>query len=141
MPRVDLNEALVGDFVAPDRLDERVVQPRVVYQSIKPGQRVTRGTSVDIVLASKFLVPTDFVAGAHEDLRERSIGDVGSVFLRDKQISDAIAKAEKPEDLSSDIRGKMIEAARESDVAVNEGQAGRDFQALFLTVRAAQAFE
>jgi hypothetical protein len=141
VPRVDIREDLVADFVAPDRLDDRLLQPRVVFQSVKTGERVPRGTQVDIVLSSPFLINADLIAGSHSALAQRSIGEVAELFLADENIQRAVRTAGSAEDLSPDVRGAIEEAAAANDIAIDGAQPNQDFQALFKTIQAAQTFK
>ncbi len=138
--RVDLRQDLVLDYVAPERLDDRLTQPRVVFQSVKAGDRVARGTVVDIVLSSRYLIGTDFVAGSHATLAQRSIGEVGDLFLADTGVETAIRRAASPEDLSPDIRSAIEETASANDIPITPTAPDRDFNALFTAIKAAQTF-
>lgn len=140
VPPVDLKDDLLGDFVAPDRLDDRLAQPRVVYQSIKPGERVVRGTTVDVVLSSVFLIKSDLVAGSHTGLAEHPVGDVALMFLADEAVGRAVQSAATADDLSQETRKAIEETAAENDITIDETDSGRDFKALFKSIQAAQAF-
>jgi hypothetical protein len=138
--RVDLREDLVLDYIAPDRLDDRLAQPRIVFQNVKAGDRVARGTVVDVVLSSRYLVGADFVAGSHASLAERSIGEVGDLFLADSAVENAIRGASSPDDLSPEIRGAIENTAGANDIPITSTASDRDFNALFTTIKAAQTF-
>lgn len=140
VPRIDLREDLIADFVADERLDDRVTQPRVVFQSIKVGARVPRGTTVNVTLSSKFLLGVNLVSGAHMGLANNTIGEVGELFLQDEAVSKALQGAKTPADLRPEERGAIEEAAAKNGLEIIETQAGQDFEALFVTLQAAQAF-
>jgi hypothetical protein len=137
---VSIRDDLIGEFVAPERLDARLVQQRVVFQSIATGQRVPRGTVVNIVLASSFILGTDFVTGSHIGLADRSIGDVGDLFLVNPAVESAVRRATTIEELSPDIRGVIETTAAQNDIAITPADQASDFQALFTTIKAAQTF-
>lgn len=138
--RVDLREDLVLDYVAPERLDPRLEQPRIVFQSIRSGERVPRGTVVDIVLSGRYLINADFIAGSHASLAERSIGDVGDLFLVNPAVEDAVRKATSADDLNADIRGLIEQTAGQNDIPITDTAPDRDFKSLFTAIKAAQTF-
>lgn len=138
--RVNIRDDLIGEFVAPERLDPRPLQQRVVFQSIATGQRVARGTVVNIVLASRFLIGTDFVTGSHASLFDRSIGDVGDLFLVNPAVDSAVRRATSLEELAPDIRASIEQTAAQNNIAITPSDQARDFQALFTTIKAAQTF-
>lgn len=138
--RVNIRDDLIGEFVAPERLDARLVQQRVVFQSIATGQRVARGTVVNIVLASSFIIGTDFVTGSHASLADRSIGDVGDLFLVNPSVESAVRRAASIEELAPDIRIAIEQTAAQNDIPITAADQARDFQALFTTIKAAQTF-
>lgn len=138
--KVEIREDLVQNFIAPENLDVRLDQPRIVFQSVAAGQRVARGTVVDIVLASRYLVGADFVRGAHPGLVARSVGEVGDLFLAAPDVEDAVRRAAAPEDLSATARAAIEATAAANNVAIDGTAPGQDFRALFTTIKAAQTF-
>lgn len=140
VPSINIREDLVADFVADDRLDRRVVQQRVIYQSVRTGARVPRGTVVDLVLSSPFLIGTDFVAGSHADLAEQSIGQVGEIFFAQEGIREDVQRAERFEDLPAATQEQIQSAARENNIALEDGDPERSPQSLYLAIKAADAY-
>lgn len=140
VPPVKIRDDLVADFVAPDRLDERVRQQRVVYQSVPTGKRVARGTVVDLVLSNPYLIGTDFVAGAHRDLSERSIGQVADTFFVNEEVRRSIQQADDVNQLAPDARAAIEAAAAESEITIDETDPERDLQALYVAIKAADAY-
>ena len=140
VPQVEFHEELVLDFVARDVLDEPRQQPRVVYQSVKNGTRVPRGTAVDLVLTDPFLVDAGLVAGSHEGLKERPFAEVLRIFVPDEQTKREVQGAEKAEDLSPETRSIIEQKATENDIRIDERRDDQSFEALFKTIQASVAF-
>ena len=138
--RVNIREDLIGDFIAPERLDQRLVQQRVVFQSVAIGQRVARGTVVNIVLASSFIIGTDFVTGSHAGLAQQSIGQVGDMFFVNPLVETAMRRATVADDLPPEIRTAIEATAAQNDIQITPADQSQDFQALFTTIKAAQTF-
>ena len=138
--RVNIRDDLISEFVAPERLDARLVQQRVVFQSIATGQRVARGTVVNIVLANRFLIGTDFVIGSHVSLASQSIGEVGDLFLVSPAVESAVRRAASIEELAPDIRASIEQTAAQNDITITPADPARDIQALYTTIKAAQTF-
>lgn len=139
--RVNIRQDLVADFIAPDRLDDRLAQPRVIFQSVPRDKRVARGTVVDVVLSSPYLIGTNFVAGAHVALAERSLGEVSDLFLANTAVEEAVRRAETPEALNADIRGLIENTAAQNNIPVSTTTPQQDFGALFAAIKAAQTFK
>jgi hypothetical protein len=140
VPPVQIREDLVADFVADDRLDGRIIQQRVIYQSVQPEARVPRGTVVDLVLSSPFLIGTDFVAGSHADLAEQSIGQVGEIFLQDDALRREVQLAERYVDLTPGAQEAIQSAARNAQINLEDNDPQRDPQALYVAIKAADAY-
>jgi hypothetical protein len=139
--RVDIRQDLVADFIAPDRLDTRLAQPRVIFQSVPRDKRVARGTVVDVVLSSPHLIGANFVAGSHTGLAGRSLGDVGDLFLANAAVEDAVRKATTPDELNAEVRGSIEATAVQNNIAVSPTAPQQDFNALFAAIKAAQTFK
>ena len=140
VPQVKIREDLVADFVAPDRLDDRTLQTRVVYQTVPAGKRVARGTVVDLVMSNPYLIGTDFVTGSHRDLSERSIGQVADTFFENVEIRRGIQLSESVEELSPQVRAAIEATAAENDIAIDKSDTERDLQSLFVAMKAADAY-
>jgi hypothetical protein len=138
--RVDIREDLIADFIAPDRLDDRLEQPRVVFQSVPTGRRVARGTVVDVVLSGRYLVGADFVTGSHVGLAQRSIGEVGDLFFANEAVENAVRRAATAEELPPDVREQIEQTAARNDIPITTTTPDSDFGALFRTIKAAQTF-
>lgn len=140
VPQVQIREDLIADFIAPDRLDGRILQTRVVHQTVPAGMRVARGTVVDLVMSSPYLIGTDFVAGSHRDLSERSIGQVADTFFVSEEIRRNIQLSENVEQLPPQTRAAIEAAASQSNITIDASDSGRDLQSLFVAIKAADAF-
>lgn len=138
--RVDIREDLVADFIAADRLDGRALQQRVIFQSVSAGARVPRGTEVDVVLSSPYLIGTDFVAGSHIDLSEVTIGLVAESYLANPEIRRAVQLADTPDDLAPSVVQALEGFAQDNNVRIDSADPERDFQAFYTAVKAADAF-
>lgn len=140
VPPVQIREDLVADFVAPDRLDGRIVQTRVVYQAVPAGKRVARGTVVDLVLSNPYLIGTDFIAGSHSDLSHRSLGQVADTFFVSTEVRRSIQLADDVAELPTDARAAIEAAAVENDITLDETDPERDLQSLYVAIKAADAY-
>lgn len=140
VPSVKIREDLVADFVAPDRLDGRIVQTRVVYQAVPAGKRVARGTVVDLVLSNPYLIGTDFIAGSHRDLSERSIGQVADTFFVSDEIRRSIQLAEDVDELPPATRAAIETAAAENEITIDSTDPERDLQSLYVAIKAADVY-
>ena len=140
VPSVALNENLIADFVANEKLDGLKVQQRVAYQSVPTGKRVPRGTVVDVVLSSPYLMDVGLILGAHEDLRETSIGQLGETYFVDEKIRNEVRKAQSSTDLSAEATATLQAIAEENKLEFDAGDPARDFDAFYVAIKAADAY-
>jgi len=140
IPALMLDEDRVANIIAADLLDDITVQPRVVYQSISSGTRIPRGTSVDIVLASPFLVDVDVIPGAHIDMTADNMGNIAELYLADAEVRQAIGQARGYDDLPPAIRVQLEQTASDNNVGLVQGTPGQDNQALFNVLQAANTY-
>lgn len=140
VPSVALNENLIADFVADDKLDGIKVQQRVAYQSVPAGKRVARGTVVDVVLSSPYLMDAGLIVGAHQGLRETSIGTVGETYFADQKVRDEVRKAQSADDLSAGARASLEAIAEEQGLELINEDPTRDFGAFYTVIKAADAY-
>lgn len=140
VPALRVREDVANSIVAPDLLDVRFVQPRVLSQSIAAGTRVPRGTTVDLVLVSRAVVPAGTFEGVHADLSERTLEQLALTFLADDAVRRDIAAAASFEELPAATRARIDEIAADEGIVIDEGDPARRHEALHETLRIAGTF-
>lgn len=140
VPAIELDQDRVANIIADEFLDRLTIQPRVVYQSIPSGTRVPRGTTVDIVLTSPFLIGVDVLPGAHVDLVADNMGNVADIYLADIEVRNAIGMASTYDELPPAVRTQLETAARDNNVTLAEDTPGQDTQSLFHVLQAANTY-
>ena len=141
VPAVALDPKIVDTFVTPDVIVTPTLAPRVVSQSIAPGVKVARGASVDIILAPRNTIPIDVIVGVHEGFRGRNVGGVVDTILTRPEVVSAVLDFETAEEVPAAQRAVIEEALSSNDIGIVAGDAKRDFDAAFRTLKGAAAFK
>jgi hypothetical protein len=117
------------------------LQPRVVSQSIPAGTRVPQGTSIELVLASPFDLPTKIVPDAHVGLAERPLEQVFRDFIRDRDDVRAVLARNSSADTLTDNDRTVIRRSFEAQgLTLDESQTGLAVRNAFAALQAAQTF-
>lgn len=138
-------------FAVPDisfdatRLSEALVvleekRPKVVAQSLAPGQKVPRGTEIFLTLAPAATLPGRVITGHHVLLGAASLKETYDRYLSDSSVRGAVASKDSADKLTSDERDKVIAIAAENEIEIVEADPGRDFTAFYTSLRAAYAY-
>lgn len=141
VPSVDMDPAVVGSIIDNLRPETPKLAPRVVRQSVASGSRVPAGTVVDLVLASRTLIPVEVFPEVHVDLRGRTLEELSPV-LENFRVRRAVLEKKRPEDLSEAERQEVVDALRSvvDEVEVDDTDPERNFDRAFKTVRNLAAF-
>lgn len=141
VPSVELDPAVVGSIIDTLRPETPRLAPRVVQQSVRAGSRVPPGTTVDLVLASRTVIPVDAFPEIHADFAGRTLEDLSPV-LDDFRVRRAVLQKSRADELSEAERAVVMEAVRGvvDGVEVDDTAPERSFDRVFKTVRNLAAF-
>lgn len=141
VPAVGLNKQAAEFFIDNLRPLDPKQTPRVVTQSIPSGTKVTRGTTVDLVLAPPSDIPFGIFDNVHRDLRERSVSDLVDGMLQNATVRQTLLKYEKPEDVPAAEKALLQTEFGKAQVTIDEAQADASFAAAYNSARGALAFK
>jgi hypothetical protein len=115
---------------------------RIVTQTVPPGTRVARGTTVDIVLADPGIIPINILDRTHQTLVERNFTVQGIVdnFLVNPVIRDAVLDAGTVDQIPGPTQTLIRNAFNAQSAPIVDGDPVRDISAAFRTLKAAAAF-
>lgn len=134
------NPAKVSDLIGRLGPIQRPTLPRVLSQSIQPGQRVTKGSSIDIVLVPVTNIKFDLLDNVHASLKDRSIADA-TVVTMNPAVRPLLNKAATADALTADERNQIVAALAPLNVAIDDSNPSTSFAAAFNSLKSAQAFE
>jgi len=138
-----LNPAKVTDLIGRLGPILRPTLPRVLSQSVPAGQRIVKGTSVDVVMVPVTDIKFNLLDNVHADLQNLSVAAVQTVTL-DPAIRPLLIKADTADALTAaeqaTITGAMTKAFPGS-FSVDNAVPARSFAVAFNSLKSAQAFE
>lgn len=117
-----------------------VQQPRVVSQTIAAGTKVPPGTTVDLVLAHPATIPVSAFANPHTSLAAKTVADLTTGLLADKDLRETLLQYDSPADLPPKKRDDLATKFTTANITINEANTNTSFDAAFRTARAAAAF-
>lgn len=141
VPPVGLNKQAADFFIDNLRPLDPKQTPRVVTQSIPAGTKVTRGTTVDLVLAPPSDIPFDIFDNVHKDLKQRSVSDLVDTMLQNTTVRQTLLKYDKPEDVPTADKALLQAEFNKVQVTIDEAQPDTGFAAAFNSARGALAFK
>jgi hypothetical protein len=141
VPPVGLNKQAADFFIDNLRPLDPKQTPRVVTQSIPSGTKVTRGTTVDLVLAPPSDIPFGIFDNVHRDLKQRSVSDLVDTMLQNTTVRQTLLKYDKPEDVPTADKALLQSEFGKVQVTIDEGQPDTGFAAAFNAARGALAFK
>jgi hypothetical protein len=115
---------------------------RIVSQTVPPGTRVARGTTVDILLADPGIIPINVLDRSHQSLIDRNftVQNVVDNFLVNPAIRNAVLDAGTADQIPPATQTLIRNAFNAQDMPINDGDPVRDFGAAFRTLKAVAAF-
>lgn len=137
---VQLNVDVAQSLIAPDLLDARQTQQRVLTQSVPAGQRVAKGAVIDVVLVSRDVVPMRAFEGVHDDLLTNSVEDVVQGYLINPTIKEAVENNDNFVDLPQATQDAFVSFALQQGVDVDDATPGKRSQDLFSGVKIASTY-
>lgn len=132
-------ERVIGDL----RVQPKREAPRVVAQSVRPGQKVPTGSAVGLTLARTQDIPVRIFEGVHADLADRTIGDVLAQTLDREQNRTALGivlRKQSSSELSTAERQEVTRMLNETDVTIDDATVGRDFDSAYRVLRYSSAY-
>jgi hypothetical protein len=138
-----LNPAKVTDLIGRLGPILRPTLPRVLSQSVQSGQRITKGTSVDVVMVPVNDIKFNLLDNVHLDLHNLSVAAVHTVTL-DPAIRPLLIKADTAEALTEAEQGAITGAMKKAfpgTFAIDNAVPARSFAVAFNSLKSAQAFE
>jgi hypothetical protein len=141
VPAVALDPRIVDTFVTPDVIVTPILAPRVVSQSIAAGIKVTKGASVDIMLAPRNTIPIDVIVGIHEGFRGRNVGGVVDTILTQPEVVGAVLDFETAAEVPAPQRAVIEAALASNNIGIVPDDSKRNFDAAFRTLKGAAAFK
>jgi len=114
--------------------------PRVVYQSIPEGTKVTRGTVVDLVLVPRTSVPFDIFDGVHADFKGKNVEFMTEGMLSDAKTRQIFLTYESADDIPAADKAFLQERFAGNDIALDESTEDKSFKSAYNTARGALAF-
>ena len=136
-----LNLTKVEDLVGRLKPITRLSVPRCVSQSIPPGNRVPKGTPVDLVLVPVSDLDFSLFDRVHEDFKPKSI-DKLLPLLADPAVAPILQKG-RPEDLTetekTTLRQKL--ASPDLNITVDDTVPGKSLDLAFNSLKSAKAFQ
>lgn len=135
-----LNKDVAQSLIAPDLLDARPTQQRVLTQSIPAGQHVGKGAVVDVVLVSRDVVPMRAFEGVHDDLLANSVEDIVQGYLIDPTIKSAVENNDSFVELPDSTKDAFVSFARQMGVEVDDTTPGKRSEDLFSGVKIASTY-
>jgi hypothetical protein len=140
VPDVAFDPTRLADWIGGTVVVDRPLAPRVISQSIRPGTRVPRGTTVDLVLASRLNLPMDLLPEIHERFRDRTIDAVVTDFLQDPRVRDIVTRYDDPTTLAGEDRQFLQSFIQERNIPIVADDPRQNFDAAFRSLRGAEAF-
>ncbi len=117
--------------------------PRVVEQSLRPGQKVPAGTAVDLVLISTRDIPLSIFEGAHADLAERDLGTFLEQTLDKEENRGAlriVLGKESSEDLSTAERQEVEQMLTGANVEIDDTDVEKNLDSAYRLLRYSAAY-
>jgi len=139
VPATNVNKQLAEFTLDKLPVAPRPAIPRVVTQSIAAGVRVSAGTVVDLVLAPKQSLPFGIFEGVHIDLQAKTIDFLDDV-IDNADVRKIVLSHDSGDTLTNAEQQTITTAMAAKQIAVQGGDAGKSFNAMFEGLRTAAAF-
>lgn len=133
-----VNVQRVADLLGQAPTVGRIAIARVVSQSIPPGNRVPKGTPVDLVLMPAGQIPIGIVDNVHRDLANKSIQDVYST-LTNSAVVNIVDKYESADTVSAADKAAFTTAVA-NIMTINDQSSDTSFATAFQSMKSLQAF-
>lgn len=141
VPSVTLDKEALDRFVLEDVVKPSSA-PRVVSQSVKAGNKVPRGTVVDLFMAPRQSVPGTLILAPHRGIahEDTTMDDIVKGVLAPRDQRERVAKYKSFEEMPEPERAAFRQGLQDRDVPVDDTQADLSADAAFRTMKSALAF-
>ena len=148
-PQVFRDGKIIPDILLKKNVVDQIVgvavipgdTPRVISQSIAAGTHVSRGTKVDIILASRKKIPIDILTDVHSGFGIQDIDQVITGFLDTPVITDAVLTYATADQLPAAARTAIEGKLAAKGIAIDASKSSTSFEAAFQTLKGAAAFK